>query len=114
MKVGTIRLETMLSLKTCHKKLLELEFFSKCIASLNSSKHKKTATQANVSRWQQGTSQVKSTQIKTCDCSPSCLMNNSFDIKTVEVKRLCLNSNQISYLLTCYDASVARILLNLP
>ena len=34
-KVGTIRLEAKLSMKTCHEKLLELEFFSKCIASLN-------------------------------------------------------------------------------
>ena len=43
----------------------------------------------------QGTSQVKPTQIKTCDSSPSCLMNNSFDIKTVGVTMLSLNSNQI-------------------
>ena len=44
-------------------------------------------------------------QIKTCDCSPSCLMNNSFDIKTAGVKMLCLNSNQIIiYFSTCYDA----------
>ena len=47
----------------------------------------------------QGTSQVKSTQIETCDCSPPCLMNNSFDIKTVGVIMLCLNSN---HFLICY------------
>ena len=46
-KVRAIRLETMLSMKTCHEKLLEIEFFF----SLTSSKHKKTTTQANVSRW---------------------------------------------------------------
>ena len=39
--------------------------------------------------------QVKSTQIETCDCSPPCMMNNSFDIKTVGVM-LCLNSNHFT------------------